>query len=45
MLNVELAELENKFGLRNLRSTLEPTKMKTTADRGIEALQARDPSF
>jgi hypothetical protein len=40
-----LAELENKFGLRNLRSTLEPTKMKTTTDRGIEALRARVPFF
>ncbi len=45
MLDIELAELENKFGLLNLRSTLEPTKMKTTADRGIEDLRARHLSF
>jgi hypothetical protein len=45
LLSVELDELENKFGLRNLRSTLEPTKMKTTAGLGFESQRARHPSF
>lgn len=37
MLDVELFELENKFGLRNLREM----KVNKTAGRGTEALRAR----
>jgi len=38
MLNIELAELENKLGLRNLRALEEATTgVKTTAGQGNEA--------
>src|SRR5215210_6833690 len=46
MLNIELAELENKLGLRNLRALEEATTgVKTTAGQGNEAPRARHLSL